>query len=270
MNPNISILLIDDEPDYCRSLQELALLEYNIIITYYHNHDEGFAALAKDNSYHGLILDAKCLINPQQEFETDEALAYALNKLADYEQKYNRFLPFVVNTGYSDFTRFFSKSLEERQSRIFLKSQPAQEMLEYLLAQVNNSEIFQIERAYADVLTPFNKGYLPSEQRNNLMNIIKNMQRQEPAEISKTLTLIRVVNEKLMDALGKATAYKFTQPDLIVQLSSHLIRKIGSNYGAHPSRTTDIQPSSYTVCSLSFALFETLLWFTAEMDKVKR
>lgn len=259
------ILLIDDEISACEGLAKLADEKYGIAIEYFHNHDEGFAELLKNPKYQALILDAKCLINKEQETESDDALDYALKKLADFEQKTGRYLPFAVNTGYEYFAQFFASGLKERKARIFSKAKPKGELFEYLIAEINNAENTQIEKQYADVFEIFTKGYLDNDVKQNLLNILKNMSKVEIAEVRKNLALIRVTKENILQIL--LTHTKFSQPNLIFSLSNDLIHKVASNYGSHNPKSKDIAPTKYTVISLVNALLEILLWFKTEMEK---
>ncbi len=263
----IQVLLIDDENEYCESLAKLADAGYGIQITHFQNHEDGFAALAKNPDYKALILDAKCFINAEQETESDDALDYALKRLADFEQSTVKHLPFAVNTGYDYFARFFEKGITDRKAKIFSKAKSPKELFEYLISAINNTENMQIEKQYADVFEVFEKGYLDNELKMNLLNILKNMKKVELAEIRKNLALIRNVKEKMTQRLLSANN-SYAQPDLIAQFSVHLIPKVASNYGSHTPRNNDILPSKYTVIALTNALLELLLWFKSEMNKI--
>ena len=50
-----------------------------------------------------------------------------------------------------------SLKIQRHKGKIFDKSKQAKEMLQYLLAEINNAENTKIEKQYADVFEVFNK-----------------------------------------------------------------------------------------------------------------
>lgn len=247
----MNIILIDDEVQYCEVLQKLALVKYNAKLTYFHNYEEGFADLYQNTAYQAIILDAKCLINKEQEVERDDALDYALKRLADFEKQTQRFLPFVINTGYDYFTSFFATGLAERKSKIFLKSEGSEKLFEYLIEAVANSQIYQIERKYADVLVVFEKSEYASV-KPDVLTFLKDI---ETETITRdTLVSIRKVFETLRND------FPASQPDNIHPLTG-VIWKMTSHY-LHKNAPL---PSPYLVKALGYALLDVLLWFKNEM-----
>lgn len=247
----MNILLIDDEAEYCESLRKLALVKYKATLTYFHSYEEGFADLYKNTAYQAIIFDAKCLINKEQEVESDDALDYALKRLSDFESQTQRFLPFVVNTGYDYFTSFFATGLQERKSKIFLKTKPPEELFEHLLDAIANSETYRIERKYADVLSIFEKAEYATV-KNDVLSFLKDLENDTVTR--DTLVAIRKVFEI------SRNGFPASQPDNIHPLTG-CIWKMTSHY-LHKNAPL---PSSYLIKSLGYALLDVLLWFKKEI-----
>ncbi len=262
----MEFLLIDDDLGYCQSLVLFGKIN-GININFRHNHTDGFAELEKNTNYQALILDVKCLIDSSQAIPHESAFGLALEMLTNFEKRTERFLPFAVCTGYDELMPTFKPQIEYRKAKIYHKGSMNHqiEMLAYLKIQVENSQNFQLERQYADVFEIFEKGYLEQDVKSNLLNILKNMNSVEIAEIRKNLALIRSTRETIIQVLGNHNR-NFSQPELISKFSD-LVNKVASNYGSHKPRINDISPSKYSVISLAFALLEMLLWFKSEKEK---
>lgn len=252
----MNILLIDDDKDYCLITAKDASENFSINIDHFQNHQDGFAALEKNPlKYSALILDARCLINADA-VESDEALAVALEMLANFEKKTERYLPFVVNTNYPNFVNYFGKMLEAKGAKIFRKSTTDSEKLfDYLKIQVKNSQNYQIERKYADIFEIFEKGYLGSDVKDKLLSILKNIENKKFDK--DTLTDIRKLFEKLRSSYLPAI-----QPDGI-----HPFTKAIWSVASYYLHQNSPNPSEYVLRSLNYALLEILLWFKAEKEK---
>jgi hypothetical protein len=261
----ITILLIDDDIEYIKSLVNNAKLS-DLNLIYHQNYEAGFEEIHKNPSIQGLIFDAKCWkTKKEQENEvepSEDALAEGLKLLADYEKNTEHYLPLVVNTGYTFPLQYFKPALSAFKAQIFEKAKAnPEDIFGHLKNLIQNSESYQIERKYTDVFEIFEKGYLGQDVREKLLNILRNINRTENAEISKTLSAIRAVKEEIIRNQPNPS-----QPNLISSLSM-TIQKNASDYGSHPPRVKDIQPTKYTVISLTHALLEMLLWFKSEKEK---
>lgn len=260
----MKILLIDDDVQFCQTFADNAQIEHNINIIYFHNHQDGFAELRKDEAYQALILDARCFKTPDDEQiggdGNDSALSFALELLANFEKETERYLPWVVYTAYEhEFSRFFGNPT----TKIFRKGKGAShELFTYLKQEIANLPNTQLEKQYALVFEVFTNGYLTQNTKTDLLNILKNNNSVDISEIRKSIALIRTIKETITDdvvreGLAKRSIVKL--PELIDYYSKS-IHKLASNYGSHAAKK-DIQPTKYTVISLTNALLEILLWF---------
>ncbi len=301
----IDILLIDDEKEYCQSLRSRFLSigedsDLNIQVKGFQNLEDGFAELEKDSKYKAVILDAKALIKTDQETADLDFLPVALHRLEKLNQKTGRVhTPFAVITGYYDNFLSFDTLIKEQKGKLFDKSSQEEEMLQYLLNEIENAENTKVEKQYADVFEIFDKGYLGSDFRTELLKILKTT--NDNSKNQENLRAIRVIQDEIYNTLNRksssivpnglsavernrylsgnfdnrarqqtSTVY---QTETISYLSS-AIYKISSEFGNHPPRkptTVAVEywemPSNYAVKSLVFALLEQLLWFKNLMEK---
>lgn len=298
----IDILLIDDEKEYCASLKTNAR-NFGIRIFDYQNLEDGFKELETSNyKYKALILDGNCLLTAKDEKETSKFLPAALEKLNEFEQRYERHIPCVVNTGYYDRFEIFTDVLKNRRAKMFQKSRPKEEMYTYLLEEISNTEVRKIEREYNDIFDIFRNNYLEDPIRDEMFDLLKNMHSSNTAKISKNLGAIRRVLESIYQALNKSeskivpdscfkankdlrywevsrylsgnpaksNSYKHTPKygfTKLIKDFSDTIYKVTSDNGSHNSYETKSLPKKYTVISVVNMLIEVLLWFKEVMDR---
>ena len=213
----IDILLIDDEKEYCQSLRSRFLSigedsDLNIQVKGFQNLEDGFAELEKDNKYKAVILDAKALIKTDQETADLDFLPVALHRLEKLNQKTGRIhTPFAVITGYYDNFLSFDTLIKEQKGKLFDKSSQEEEMLQYLLNEIENSENTKIEKQYADVFEVFNKGYLTSSYRTDLLEILRNL--ENTSRLKDKFNPLR----KFLEPIYKAIKAKNTSliPDIV-------------------------------------------------------
>jgi hypothetical protein len=303
----IHILLIDDIKDYCKSLrnrfweigEEKGL---DIQVTDFQNLEEGFAALEKESKYKALILDAKCLLTKEQESDDFQFLPEALDELEKIDNRKEIHTPFAVNTGYYDTesVKLFERKIKRQKGKLFDKSTQEEEMLEYLLGEIENAENTKIEKQYANVFEIFDKGYLDTSLRNDLLPIIKKL--NDNANVKNNFNPLR----KFIEAIYERIKNKDTNliPDEIyygrggiginlewtwrylsgmrvdingiprpfqsnalfpehISKNVKTVEELSSTISHHYSKDV----TTYAYKSAVFALLEILLWFKALMEK---
>jgi CheY-like chemotaxis protein len=299
-----NILLIDDEKEVCESLIDfasqfgIAKFDADIIITDRQNWQDGAELLEKEY-FHALILDARCMIDRDQTDDNFDFLTIALERLKEIEQKQDRHIPFVINTGYfgEKEVQMMQRLISERKGRIFSKTLPKDEMFQYLVAEIENSENTKIEKEYSDVFEVFDKGYLDSKFRIELLKILKT--RNDDAKNQENLRAVRVIQDEIYNSLNRKNSGivptgSFTNKNKhlsgntdqnhsptttvfqtnTISFLANMIYRISSEFGNHPpQKPTKVtveyweMPSKYAVKSLIFALLEQLLWFKNLMEK---
>lgn len=203
----IDILLIDDDKQFCRSLRNRFLLigediDVNFQVRDFQNLDEGFAELEKDSKYKAVILDAKALIKTDQETPDLDFLPVALHRLEKLNQKTGRIhTPFAVITGYYDNFLSFDTLIREQKGKLFDKSTQEEEMLEYLLKEIENSNNTKIEKQYADVFQVFDNGYLENKFRTELLQILQSI--EDSSQNQNILRAVRVIQDEVYIELNR-------------------------------------------------------------------
>ncbi len=297
------ILLIDDEKEYCESLKtnayQIGVDEFDIDmnVTDCQNWQDGAEHL-NNNYFHALILDAKCMVDREQETENFGFLPTVMDKLKDIEQKQNRHIPFAVNTGYlgEKETQIMERLINERKSKIFSKSSPKKDLIVYLFEEIEKAPTTKIEREYNDVFEIFDEGYLEIRFKGKLLEILKN--RNEEHQTTSILQDVRVIQDEIYNVLNRKDSSivpngSFTQRNKhlsgntdryfnpttavyqtnTISYLANAIYRISSDFGSHPpQRPNDVSvvywemPSKYAVKSLVFGLLEQLVWFKCLMD----
>lgn len=302
----VHILIIDDNKEYCNSLKNRFYTfgikkGYNIQLSDFQNLEDGFAELSKNSKYKALILDGQCLITRDQEKPGFDFLPVAMNRLSELNRQTGRhYIPFAVCTGYYERYQDQETLVKEQRGRMFDKTKGETQMLEYLLEEIEKAPETKLEIEFPDIFDIFAKGYLPDEQRKNLVEILIN--KDNPAQISTTLASLRVfqeniyktlvakrkiptnstmsfknLNKRLSGEIAHVAPYQATQTIYQTQIIEHLanaIYKIACAYGSHVSpKPTHVavqyweNPSIYVTQSLVFALLEQILWFKKLMEQ---
>lgn len=296
-----NILLIDDEKEVCESLADFAsqfgITEFDTdtIVTDCQNWQDGAEILEREY-FHALILDAKCMIDRDQEVENFDFLTIALERLKEFERKKDRHIPFAVNTGYfgEKETEMMQRLIAERKGKIFSKSLPKDEMFRYLLTEIENSENTRIEKTFPDVFEIFDKTFLDQIFKEHLLKLLKTSDSDNPTEIKKNLALLRSLQEQILQTLNRRNNQivpnSMCQPNISfravhkhlsgnkdrnsnyqptttvwqnnwIENLSQCIYNVASDNGSHNPYNNTPLPNKYTVQSLALAFLEQLLWF---------
>ncbi len=302
-----NILLIDDEKEVCESLIDfasqigIAKFDADIIITDRQNWQDGAELLEKEY-FHALILDARCMIDNEQVDDNFDFLTIALERLKEIEQKQDRHIPFVINTGYfgEKEVQMMQRLITERRGKIFSKTLPKDGMFQYLVAEIEISENTKIEKEYADVFEIFDKGYLEASLRNDLLTIIKKL--NDKANVKNNFNPLRKfieaiygkIKAKDTNLIPDAVYYgrggiginlewtwrylsgmsvnvdRTSLPFQTTALFSEHISKNVKTVEELSSTISHLYPkdvTTYAYKSAVFALLEILLWFKKLMDK---
>ena len=200
--------MIDDEKGVFDSLDTfasqfgIAKFDTDIILTDRQNWQDGAELLEKEY-FHALILDAKCMIETDQADDNFDFLPVALERLKEIEQKQDRHIPFVINTGYfgEKEVQMMQRLITERRGKIFSKNLPKNEMFQYLVTEIETSENTKIEKGYPDIFEVFDKGYLSNVFRIELFKILKTLNKDSKNQ--ENLRAVRVIQDEIYNALKR-------------------------------------------------------------------
>ncbi|TAE75090.1 MAG: hypothetical protein EAZ85_03345 [Bacteroidetes bacterium] len=201
-NMTYQILIIDDSKDYTQEFITFAIeyaeVELNTTFKFIHalNLAQGLKFL-KENYFHAVILDAKCLVSETQEVEDFNFLPQALEALKEYEQITKRHIPFVVNTGYigERELKMMDASVAKQKGKLFRKMEDSSNLLIFLLTSMENAQDIGLEKEYQDVFEIFERGFLSIELKTDLMNILKKL--DDKTDIKNKFNSLRKIIEAI-------------------------------------------------------------------------
>ncbi|MFA5819755.1 MAG: hypothetical protein WC854_10840 [Bacteroidales bacterium] len=211
------ILLIDNEKDYCITLKKIAAMN-NFEIHFQTNFEDGFTKLESGiDQFMGVILDARCFRNPDDEvnkLEKDQGIYGAVKKLLEFRKQTGRYIPFCVNTGFS---ADFRDNLEEMDVQVFDKLTDRDKMFSYLTGEIVKMPETKIRNEFSDVFETFRLGYLDSKTEKKLITILSLLEKEDSTELKELLyNPVRQILEAIYKELNK--------------LDDTLIPGVGINY----------------------------------------
>lgn len=263
-----NFLLIDDEVQYCQALRT-ALEQYglgehqaDIVVTDRQNWEDGQVLLEK-NYYHALILDAKCMIDREQEEENFDFLPIALSRLKEIERKLDRHIPFVVNTGHIG-----EKQLEvikrlveiEHKSKIFSKTlNSKKDLLAFLMTEIENAPDTKIFKQYSNIFEIFELGFMPTNPidfRQKLLKIFKNI--DNSTQNTAILQDARVIQDEIYKVLqqpkinGLLRNFSFMEKNKFLSGNEDFVDNNDKRKGKQPTTTVYQTPAlSYLASNIN-------------------
>jgi hypothetical protein len=297
MNQKYIVLLVDDRTDFSESLKKEAQ-HHNILIASRTNYKDMVECLPKmKEKLSTIILDIKCLKEPDQEIENEDFLALALTHLSENYPYIPRAILTADSVGYDFVKHWFTKEKVYRKT-----AQEINRLFEDIKKNGDNIESIKIRHKYMNVFKVFDKKYLPQDTESDLLDLLLNMENTELAQIKKNLSAVRRIQEKILQTLHrhdiniipetclkpnkdikfhsihkhltgnitKDNGYKPTSTiyyDGIIDIFSESIYRVASDNGSHtPYEDPKYIPTSYTVQSVVFSLLDFILWFESMLE----
>ncbi|MFD2670964.1 hypothetical protein [Marinicrinis sediminis] len=286
------VLLVDDKIGFAEELKRSAR-PHNIDIVHKTNFRDMEVILPSIASKLTLIvLDIKCLKEPNQPIEGEDFLTIALSLL---DEKYKE-LPRAILT--ADAEGFSTVKTWFPQEKLYKKIPGDIEALfNYITQKGLELENIKIKNKYFNVFQIFERGHVDISIENELVNLIKNMHSDDLSQIKSNLVTIRRVQESILQTINKLDksivpdscfkpnndvkfwdAHKHlggnkhrrnnhqpTQTEYysgVIKVFSECVYKVSSDNGAHnPYLNPAYQPTSFTVQAMVYSLFDLLLWF---------
>jgi len=198
MKRRYNIILIDDDVNYCEELRREANSN-KIKIVHYQNLADGMDAIENANKFKAIVLDGRCTLNANQKPETAKSsfVFHAINRLNELEHEFNRFVPFCVN---SETPQDFTEDLYGI-CPVFEKRKTHREMFKFLREQINAQPYMQIRREHDDIFD-FVDDFLSEEDEDLLLDVLANADNGDPATIVANLSIMRRLEEALVDAIA--------------------------------------------------------------------
>lgn len=285
--PILTILAIDDSPDYLQALTLEGRRHRCKLLT------AGSLEEARDvieqydiRNVDGVVLDILCMRTRAQEIEDRSFLQAAL----DYFKKIAPDLPRVVVTGDTDTFELFS-DIFGAEVVMQKSSEQNRRLFETLRRAADKAPETHLRQAYADVFEVFDKGYLGYRIRAELLETLLRQESSKATAIRDNLARIRRIIEAVYIAMSKASV-KWVPVDLFTIDGEHLALRpvlrhlqeagflgglvrdfaycsyaVASDNGSHtPYADSDYTPTRYTVQACVHMLLDLLLWFGKLMD----
>lgn len=283
------VLLVDDKVEFAHEFQRQAQ-NYNIKVIHKTNYKDMETALPSiADKLAAAILDIKCLKEPNQLMEGEDFLTLALELLNGKYQELPRAILTADPEGYSIAKKWYT------QERLFKKIPGDIETLfEYIITKGSERENQRIRIKYSDIFSVFERGQLDLATENELLNLIKQANKNELAQIKNNLALIRRIQEKIFQTVNKQnktilpdSCFKANKDLLFWDAHNHLSDKlrtgnvyysgiprsfssciyhVASDNGSHnPYESPEYQPTTYTVNAMLFALFDLMRWFSSKI-----
>lgn len=191
----IKVLLVDDKKDYCVSLSGVAR-NSNLQIIYNLDWETGFEVLKNDPKIEFVILDGKGKIEADQETEKDNFVIRAMIDIDEYAQKQGKNIPYCVNTGFME--RFEAL---EGNVKIFEKNEKERDqMFQYILDEVMQSEYRTIRMQFDEAFTAFDLGIIDKTYEQLLIDILKAYNSKDYHK--KNITIQRDLLEAIFKSLN--------------------------------------------------------------------
>lgn len=284
-------LLIDDKKDQMSSFSD-AGKQRSIRIISVDNVEEGMRKLKADpDQFHAVILDAKCKLKKTDAVEhlTEKPLRIALSEISELERKLDRLIPKCIYTADP-----IAAENSEGDAEVFRKGPIGTEktLFDYLIAEVQSNPRNIICKRYQDVLEMFDSGHLPVKGKEDLIQLLLELDDQNPSKVSSNLIRVRRALEMFLTRLSEIDGallpksmlqstswvsetlkflaarehYSDRNPVLPEHLYSILFtaQKATSKAGAHWYNDF---VSHYAMRSLAYGMLEALLWFKTFVDE---
>lgn len=277
----MNMLIVDDHIEYVHSIKRNAN-RHRILLSHAGSLEEAKDIMEQPGGKNilGVILDVVCKNTKNQSLPRENFISLALSYFTNSFKE----LPIVVLTGepshFESLTGYYDGSL-----KVYSKGRDEEALLEYLKSEAIKNERYKIINRYSDIFKIIELRF-DSIAEDNLIHCIKAFTSgdNENTEIANSLTTIRRLEEKCFIALNKVSkeivpthliengvdipriythlsSKGYTERYKIIDRFAELIHRISSENGAHVSASRPkYLPTKYTLQSVTFALFDLLLW----------
>lgn len=165
----IKAFIIDDKQDYIESLR-ISARSKRIILESSTNLETGIEIIRNNKQIEFVILDGKCFVDQDQELTGSTASnipVRAKGLIDDINREQNRNVRYCVNTGFYD-------DLHGQFDGVFriFKKDDEEQLLNFIIDEVSNSELYKIRNQYNDCFMVFDNGIIAPEKQELLEKFI--------------------------------------------------------------------------------------------------
>ncbi|WKT74954.1 hypothetical protein [Lysinibacillus fusiformis] len=281
----INVLLVDDDNGYAQSLTAYGAQE-SIEILHVKTLVEMQEFLPKVASgISAIILDIKGMITPDDEFDDEGFLAQAITYLdREYYTK-----PRVILTGDVEGYKYVEKF--RKKEKVYRKGNSSEnEMFTYIKDIHKNLDEIVIMKEYEEIFEIFERSILDISRKEELIQIIKNINSNDSTTVKNSLARIRDIQEDIVREINSVNktilpdnnalngrgeiAFRKSHSHLVSQSTTSVYEfplfisestittyKIGCEYGVHTTNSGSFKPTKYTVKNALYSLFDFILWF---------
>ena len=288
--PPYSILLIDNDPAYCRRVVESAK-RHRLIVTCHHNLKEGMDELMKNRRLKAVILDDRCGLTAWQSGEGQSNFVFhAMRQLGEIEYQYHRVVPYCVSC---ENTEEFKEDLDGI-TVVFRKDVDHDQMFQWITVSIDNLPETIIQKEYAGIFEKLS-GIFDENQEALLVDVLQLRGTGEPAAIITGMVILRRLMENLADVActihldkkpesycieGAGGRTKLILLDLqtkVLPVELHFqatqFYKICSKYASHiplaPTEGPSFHPKKYTLGRLIYTFLELVDYLIPVKTSVK-
>ena len=193
-----SILLIDDEPDYCRMLTDEARSN-RYLIHCFHTLEEGIAHLEKNQKIRAVVLDSRCALDDEQDLGSIKTnfVFHAMDQINRIEHQQNRYIPFMV---FADELFDLEKDLDGL-ARVISKKQGSIELFRQLDEALALLPEIMVREKHPEIFD-FLENYCSDHDEDLMESLLMQAEKSDPHSIITNIALTRRLLEKLFDVLA--------------------------------------------------------------------
>ena len=239
------LLLIDDDPAYCRVLHSLAR-QKGWALEYCDNLEDGMKKLSAMPRFRAVILDGHCFLSDEKDHPPGQNFVFhALQDITALEVSHSRSIPFCVNTAQPE---AFRDGLEGI-APVFTKQIDEDKLFHWLDDAIGNLPETRLRKEYPEVFEDI--GLLLDEQHeDDLLRLILRFERKNPNDTETLLALSRVILEAALMQMSWKILQK--DPASLTHGRVGIASAITDRLARHPrvSRTlTSVASHTYKYCS---------------------
>ncbi|OAN62425.1 hypothetical protein A8B79_02415 [Balneola sp. EhC07] len=215
MNRPIKILFLDDEVDDLLPDITLVAKQNRVIIKKaISNFEEGNKYIRKHyKDIDAIILDGFFHVKQDSSDKKDiRALKETVDELTKLLYREKIRIPFCVLTGYLE---DLSKDSLLSNIKVFKKGGSFKEMFDYLKKQVANNEDYQIKSEYNEIFELFDKGLLPDDKEEDLVEILKKVNSKAKYNDDAAFTPIRKMYEAMVNEMHDQAYNRNKNQDIV-------------------------------------------------------